>query len=63
MKGWKNVEDFGIAKFDLAEKFLPFDNGIPKYDTIVRMLSRLNSISIQTCFIREGKLCCLKIAE
>lgn len=50
-EGWEDIEDFGLAKLDWLQKYLPFDNGIPKHDTIARVLSRLNAASIQTCFI------------
>jgi predicted transposase YbfD/YdcC len=50
-KGWEDIEDFGIAKLYWLKKYLPFENGIPKHDTIARVLSRLNPVSIQTCFI------------
>ena len=50
-EGWEDIEDFGIAKLDWLKKYLPFENGIPKHDTIARVLSRLNPVSIQTCFI------------
>lgn len=50
-EGWEDIEDFGIAKLDWLMKYLPFENGIPKHDTIARVLNRLNPVSIQTCFI------------
>lgn len=53
--GWEDIEDFGLAKLDWLKKYLPFKNGIPKHDTIARVLSRLNAASIQTCFIRWVK--------
>jgi len=51
-EGWEDIEDFGLAKLDWLRKYLPFENGIPKHDTIARVLSRLNANSIQTCFIQ-----------
>lgn len=50
-EGWEDIEDFGLAKLDWLRKYLPFENGIPKHDTIARVLSRLNAVSIQACFI------------
>ena len=50
-EGWEDIEDFGLAKLDWLQKYLPFSNGIPKHDTIARVLSRLNPTTIQRCFI------------
>lgn len=50
-EGWEDIEDFGLTKLDWLKKYLPFEHGIPKHDTIARVLSRLNAASIQTCFI------------
>ena len=50
-EGWGDIEDFGLAKLDWLKKYLPFENGIPKHDTIARVLSRLNAASIQACFV------------
>ena len=50
-EGWEGIEDFGLAKLDWLQKYLPFSNGIPKHDTIARVLSRLNPTTIQRCFI------------
>ncbi|MDQ7051322.1 MAG: ISAs1 family transposase [Enterobacterales bacterium] len=51
-EGWEDIEDFGVAKLDWMKKYLPFENGIPKHDTIARVLSRLEPASIQSCFIQ-----------
>lgn len=50
-EGWEDIEDFGLVKLAWLRKYLPFENGIPKHDTIARVLSRLEPSCIQTCFI------------
>jgi predicted transposase YbfD/YdcC len=54
-EGWEDIEDFGTAKLDWLRKYLPFEHGIPKHDTIARVLSRLNPARIQQCFINWVK--------
>ena len=49
-EGWEDIEDFGHTKLDWLRKYLPFANGIPKHDTIARVLSRLDPNAIQECF-------------
>lgn len=50
-EGWEDIEDFGLAKLTWLKQYLPFENGIPKHDTIARVLSRLDPVAIQDCFI------------
>lgn len=50
-EGWEDIEDFGLAKLDWLRRYLPFENGIPKHDTIARVLSRLEPSQIQHCFV------------
>lgn len=54
-EGWEDIEDFGHAKTDWLKKYLPFDKGIPRHDTIARVLCRLEPASIQTSFINWVK--------
>jgi len=54
-EGWEDIEDFGKAKLTWLRSYLPFDNGIPKHDTIARVLSRLNPATIQHCFVNWVK--------
>jgi len=49
-EGWEDIEDFGHSKLDWLRKYLPFANGIPKHDTIARVLSRLDASSLQQSF-------------
>ena len=50
-EGWEDIEDFGHARLDWLKKYFPFKNGIPKHDTIARVLSRLNPKALQNSFI------------
>lgn len=50
-EGWEDIEDFGCAKLDWLRQYLPYENGIPRHDTIARVLSRLDPTAIQTCFV------------
>ncbi len=50
-EGWEDIEDFGHVKIDWLKRYLPFANGIPKHDTIARVMSRLDPVAIQTSFI------------
>ena len=34
--GWEDIEVFGKAKQNWLKQFRPFDNGIPRHDTIAR---------------------------
>ncbi|MDP8117753.1 ISAs1 family transposase [Phocoenobacter atlanticus] len=54
-EGWEDIEDFGHVKLDWLRRYLPFHNGIPKHDTIARVMSRLEPEAIQTCFINWVK--------
>lgn len=50
-EGWEEIEDFGLARLDWLRRFFPFANGIPKHDTIARVLSRLEATALQESFI------------
>lgn len=49
--GWEAVEDFGHAKLSWLQKYLPFTHGIPRHDTVARVISALSPEGIQDCFI------------
>ena len=49
--GWEAIEDFGVAKLEWLRKYLPYKNGIPRHDTIARVISRLSPTALQTGFI------------
>lgn len=50
-EGWEEIEDFGRARLDWLRKYFLFEHGIPKHDTIARVLSRLDPTALQTSFI------------
>lgn len=49
--GWEAIEDFGHAKLDWLRNYLPFHHGIPRHDTIARVISALSPSGIQQCFV------------
>jgi predicted transposase YbfD/YdcC len=49
--GWEAIEDFGHGKLSWLRKFLPYENGIPRHDTVARVMSCLSSKALQSCFI------------
>lgn len=50
-EGWEEIEDFGRARLDWLRQYFKFDHGIPKHDTIARVLSRLDPSALQSSFI------------
>lgn len=50
-EGWEDIEDFGHTKLDWLRRYRPFANGIPKHDTIARVLSRLEPGALQQSFL------------
>jgi len=49
--GWEEIEDFGRSKLDWLRRYFPYKEGIPKHDTIARVLSRLDTEALQKSFI------------
>ncbi|MDF1758477.1 MAG: ISAs1 family transposase, partial [Legionellaceae bacterium] len=45
------IEDFGHCKLDWLRKFLPYENGIPRHDTVARLMACLSPKSLQSCFV------------
>lgn len=50
-EGWEEIEDFGRARLAWLRRYFPYTNGIPKHDTIARVLSRLEPKALQESFI------------
>jgi len=48
--GWEEIEDFGHSKLSWLRQFLPFSAGIPRHDTIARVICRLKSDEIEAFF-------------
>jgi predicted transposase YbfD/YdcC len=49
-EGWEDIEDFGHLKLDWLKKYRPFEYGIPKHDTIARVICRLKADEIEHAF-------------
>lgn len=49
--GWEAIEDFGHGKLDWLRKFLPYESGIPRHDTVARVMSCLSPKALQSCFV------------
>jgi predicted transposase YbfD/YdcC len=49
--GWEAIEDFGHGKLDWLRKYLPYENGIPRHDTVARVMSCLSPKALQACFV------------
>jgi predicted transposase YbfD/YdcC len=49
-EGWEDIEDFGHLKLDWLKKYGTFDAGIPRHDTIARVICRLKADEIEYAF-------------
>lgn len=49
-EGWEDIEDFGHVKLDWLKKYGSFKSGIPKHDTIARVICRLKASEIESAF-------------
>ncbi|WP_114327519.1 ISAs1 family transposase [Candidatus Colwellia aromaticivorans] len=49
-EGWEDIEDFGHLKLDWLRKYRDFEAGIPKHDTIARVICRLKTDEIEQAF-------------
>ena len=49
-EGWEDIEDFGHLKLDWLKKYGTFKAGIPKHDTIARVICRLKADEIESAF-------------
>lgn len=49
-QGWEDIEDFGHLKLDWLRKYRDFEAGIPKHDTIARVICRLKADEIEHAF-------------
>jgi len=49
-EGWEDIELFGKRKLDWLRQFRSFTSGIPKHDTIARVMCRLKSEDIEQAF-------------
>lgn len=49
-EGWEDIEDFGHLKLDWLRQYRDFKKGIPKHDTIARVICRLKPNEIEGAF-------------
>ena len=49
-EGWEDIEDFGHLKLDWLKKYGAFNEGIPRHDTIARVICRLKADEIEHAF-------------
>lgn len=49
-EGWEDIEDFGRLKLDWLRRYRSFEAGIPRHDTIARVICRLKAEEIETAF-------------
>ncbi len=49
-EGWEDIEDFGHAKLDWLRQYRSFKSGIPRHDTVARVISRLNAEELEAAF-------------
>ena len=50
--GWEDIEEFAHAKHDWLKRFIELPNGIPRHDTIARVMGRLDPNILQQCFFQ-----------
>lgn len=50
-EGWEGIEAFGHLKLDWLKKYRRFENGIPRHDTIARVISALEPEQFVHCFM------------
>ncbi|GAB2604099.1 hypothetical protein GCM10026986_33870 [Nitrincola alkalisediminis] len=56
-EGWEEIPGFGEAHLDELKCYGDFENGIPRHNTIARVIASLNSSQMQTCFSESMKSC------
>lgn len=49
-EGWEQIEDFGSHRLDWLRRYRPFEYGIPRHDTIARVICRLKPEEIERAF-------------
>ncbi|CDN10590.1 Mobile element protein [Richelia intracellularis] len=51
-KGWEDMENYGLSKYDWLEQFLALPEGIPSADTFPRVFEPINPKVFERCFPR-----------
>jgi predicted transposase YbfD/YdcC len=49
-KGWEDMENYGLSKYEWLEEFLALPEGIPSADTFRRVFERINPKRFEQCF-------------
>jgi predicted transposase YbfD/YdcC len=49
-EGWEDIENFGHIKLDWLRRYRDFEAGIPRHDTIARVICRLKPDEIENAF-------------
>ena len=50
-KGWEDMENYGLSKYDWLEQFLALPEGIPSADTFPRVFEPINPKVFERCFL------------
>jgi hypothetical protein len=50
-EGWEDMEEFGEANRDWLETFLDLPHGIPSADTFRRVISAIDPVAFNACFV------------
>lgn len=50
-EGWEGIEAFGHLKLDWLRKYRVFENGIPRHDTVARVIAALDPEQFVGCFM------------
>ena len=51
-KGWEDMENYGLSKYDCLEQFLALPEGITSADTFLRVFEPINTKVYERCFRR-----------
>jgi len=51
-KGWEDMENYGLSKYEWLSQFLKLPEGIPSADTFRRVFERINTKVFEQCFRR-----------
>lgn len=51
-RGWEDMENYGLSKYDWLKEFLDLSWGIPSADTFRRVFERINPKVFEQCFRR-----------
>ena len=49
-KGWEDMENYGLSKYDWLEQFLALPEGIPSADTFPRVFEPIKPKVFEACF-------------